>query len=138
MPLKLSDAEAAQGAHLLVTAEGYTPGEKVVIALYATPVKLGTSVVRSDGQVTASVTIPARTSLGTHTVQVLGYGDCRVAAATVEIVSPSGSGASVFPWIVWLSAGGAVVLALLGLLMAGLLGWLPSGLALTVGTRAVS
>jgi hypothetical protein len=120
-----------------VTADGFQPGEKIVIALYSSPVKLGTFTVRSTGGVYSVVTIPKSTQLGTHTIQVTGFQDCRVAAATLQVVTPRGSGSSVFPWIVWVIAGGAVGLSVLGILIAFLLGWLPSTFVVGVATRAV-
>jgi hypothetical protein len=123
---------------VLATSQGYKPGEKVVVSLYPQPVKLAISTVRTNGEVYANFTIPKRTSPGTHLIQVTGYQDCRVTAATVEIVSPSGAGSSIFPWIVWLTVGGAVILALLCLLFARILGWLPSGLGVGTATGAAS
>ncbi len=137
MPVHLSKHTVSQGGDVLVTVDGFQPAEKVVIALYSSPVKLGTFDVRSTGQVYAVVTIPKRTQLGTHTIQVTGFQDCRVAAATLEIVSPPGSGSSIFPWIVWLIAGGAVGLSALGILIAMLLGWVPNAFAIGVAARAV-
>ena len=136
-PLRLSTHRVSQGADVLVTADGFQPGEKIVIALYSNPVKLGTFTVRTNGQVYAQVTIPKRTQLGSHTIQVIGFADCLAAASTIDIVSPRGSGTSIFPWIVWIVAGGGVALAGIGILIAYLLGWLPRGLAIAVATRAV-
>jgi len=136
LPLTLDKHTVSQSADVLVKADGFQAGEKVVIALYPSPVKLGTFTVRSTGQVYAVVTIPKRTQLGTHTIQVTGLQDCRVAAASLEVVSPRGSGSTVFPWIVWVVGGCAVGLSALGLLIAGLLGWLPNAFAVGVAVRA--
>lgn len=135
-PLRLTPPQASQGSDVLVRGEGFQPGEKVVIALYSKPVKLGIFTVRTNGQVYAEVTIPSRTQLGSHTIQVTGFLDCRVAASTINVVSPRGSGSSIFPWIVWLIAGGGVGAAAIGILIAFLLGMLPKGAAIGIATRA--
>ena len=135
--LRLSTHRAAQGAELTVTGEGFQVGEKVVLALYSSPVKLGVFTVRSNGQLFAQVTIPHRTQLGSHTIQATGFQDCKIEAAKIDIVSPSGSGTSIFPWIVWAVAGGCVGLAAIGLLLAFALGWLPSLFAIGVSAGAV-
>jgi hypothetical protein len=132
--LKVSAKTLAQGSDVIVTGQGFQVGEKVVIALYPNPIKLGVATVRTNGEAYADVTIPMKTQLGEHSIQVLGFQDCRAAAATVSVVSPRGSGSSVFPWVVWFVAGGAVGVAAIGLLIAALLGWLPK--AVTVGVAA--
>jgi hypothetical protein len=135
--LRLNTHRAAQGAQLTVTGEGFQVGEKVVLAIYSSPVKLGVFIARTNGQLVAQVTIPQRTQLGDHTIQATGFADCKVEAAAIEIVSPSGSGTSVFPWIVWAVAGGCVGLAAIGLLLALAFGWLPSLFAIGVSAGAV-
>lgn len=135
--LHLSAGRTAQGSDVTVTGEGFQAGEKVVIALYSAPVKLGVFTVRSTGQVFAQVTIPKRTQLGSHTIQVTGFQDCKVAAATIQIVSPRGPGTSIFPWIVWAVAGGGLGLAAIGVICAFAFGWIPSLLAIPVAVRPV-
>jgi hypothetical protein len=133
--LHLTPRTASQGQDVLVQGDGFQPGEKVVIALFSTPVKLGTFTVRTNGQVDAEVTIPTRTQLGSHTILAIGFADCHVGAGELSVVSPHGSGSSMFPWIVWIIAGSTVGLAAIGILMSFLLGWLPLGTASGVATR---
>lgn len=136
--LKLSTHEAAQGSDLTVTGEGFQVGEKVELALYSSVTKLGVVTVRTNGQLSAQIEIPEKTQLGTHTIEAIGFEDCKVSAGTLEIVSPSGSGSSLFPWIVWVVAGGGVGLACLGLILALIFGWLPKLFAVGIAARSVS
>jgi hypothetical protein len=116
-PLQLSTHRVAQGGDILVRGDGFKANEKIVIGLYSSPVKLGTATVRTNGQIYTEVTIPKKTQLGDHTIQVQGYLDCRIAAASINVVSQRGSGLSIFPWIVWLIVGGTVGLSAIGLLI---------------------
>lgn len=134
--LRVRPGHAAQGSDVVVTGDGFQPGEKVVLALYSSPVKLGVFTVRSTGQVYAQVTIPRRTQLGAHTIQATGFQDCKVSAAQVEIVSPSGPGHSNFPWMAWVVAGGGVGIAGVCVFLAFLFGWLPNAFVVGVATRA--
>ena len=133
--LTVDPGRVAQGQDVLVRGSGFLPGEKVVIGLYPSPVKLGTFTVRTNGQIYEQVTIPNRTQLGGHTLRAIGFQDCHVAAGSVDVVSPRGSGVSIFPWIVWLIAGSAVGLAGAGILLAFVLGWSPLGATVGVATK---
>lgn len=135
--LRLSASSAAQGTPLAVSATEFQPGEKVVIALYPNPVKLGVFTADRNGKLSARVTVPDSAPLGSHTVQAIGFQDCHVAAGPLTVVSPRGSGVSNFPWIVWAVAGGGVGVACLGMLIAFLFGWLPKGLVLGAAAGAV-
>jgi hypothetical protein len=123
--LRLDVTSAAQGGEVVATGEGFQPGEQVLFTLYSSPAKLGSFTARSNGQVIGRVTIPERTQLGTHTIQALGYLDCRTENAVVEVVSPSGNGSSIFPWIVWIIVGGGLVLALIGYVVGAAAGVFP-------------
>lgn len=138
--LRLTPKTVSQGQDVLVRGSGFRAGEKVVIALYSSPVSLGVFTVRTNGQLYAQVSIPKRTQLGTHTVRATGFLDCHGAASTVYVVSPRGAGSSVFPWIVWIIAGSGVCIAGIGILVAFLLGWLPFGAptATGVATRVLT
>lgn len=136
--LRVTPSTVSQGQDILLRGSGFQAGEKVVIALYSSPVKLGVFTVRTNGQVYAQVTIPTRTQLGTHTIRAIGFLDCHGAVSTVYVVSPHGSGISVFPWIVWILAGSALCIAGVGILIAFLLGWLPFGTATAATTAAAS
>ena len=134
--LRLTPKRVSQGQDMLVRGDGFRAGEKVVIGLFPAPVTLGTFTVRTNGQVYAEVTIPKRTQLGSHTIVAIGYGDCHAGAGSISVVSPRGSGSSMFPWIVWVIAGSTLGLVGIGFLIAFLLGWLPLATASGVATRA--
>jgi hypothetical protein len=134
-PLALKAHRIAQGDDVLVTAEGFQPGEKIVAVLYPTPVSLGVFTVRPTGQVYAEFPIPRRTQLGSHTLEVIGYQDCRVAASTIDVVSPTGPGVRTPPWTMWIIVGGGIGLAAGSVLLAVLLGWLPNIFAVGVAVR---
>jgi hypothetical protein len=102
------------------------------VAIYPNATKLATTTIRTSGQAFAVVKIPKRTQLGSHTIQVIGWQDCHADAGTISVVSPPGSGSSVFPWVVWAVTGGCVGLAGVALLIALALGWLPKVFALGV------
>ena len=135
-PLQLTPHRVAQGGDVLVRGDGFKPNEKVVIGLYSSPVKLGTTTVRTNGQIYTEVTIPRKTQLGDHTIQVQGYTDCRIAAASINVVSPRGSGFSVFPWIVWLIVGSVVGLSAIGLLIYLALGGVARAAAIGLSAGA--
>ena len=134
-PLQLDTHQVSQGAPVIVTAEGFLPGEQVLIVLYSTPVKLGVFTVRTNGQVYAEVTIPSKTPSGRHHIQVTGFQDGRVAGSTIDVGSSKSSGSSAFPGIVWMVAGGGIGLAAISILLAILLGWLPNVFVVGVAGR---
>ena len=136
--LRLAANRTAQGSDVIVIGEGFQPGEKVVIAIYPNPVKLGVFAARTTGQLYAQVKMPEKTQLGTHTIGAIGFQDCKVSVATIEIDSPRGSGSSIFPWIVWAVAGGGIGLASLGLILAFLFGWLPKLFAVSIAAGSVT
>ena len=136
--LRLAANRTAQGSDVIVIGEGFQPGEKVVIAIYPNPVKLGVLTARTTGQLYAQVKMPEKTQLGTHTIGAIGFQDCKVSVGTIEIDSPRGSGSSIFPWIVWAVAGGGVGLASLGLILAFLFGWLPKLFAVSIAAGTVT
>lgn len=135
-PIQLDNHQVSQGAPVIVTAAGFLPGEKVLIVLYSTPVKLGVFEVSSNGQVSAEVTIPSATPSGKHHIQITGFQDGRVAGSSIDVGSSKHSGSSAFPGIVWIVAGGGIGLAAISILLAILFGWLPNVFALgTTGRK---
>jgi hypothetical protein len=123
--LKLDVHQASQGGLVVATGEGFQPGEKVLFSLYSSPKKLGSFTVRTNGQVIARLTIPASTPTGSHTIEAVGYEDCRIEAAPLEVVSPVGSGSSMFPWIVWLVVGIALAAGAIAYVIGAAIGLLP-------------
>ncbi len=72
--LTLSASEVVAGGSVSATVTGGTPGASTEVWLNSEPVLLGTLALDADGAGTLTVTIPAATPLGEHTVRVLGEG----------------------------------------------------------------
>ena len=66
-----NDAPTAGGT-VTVFGRGWLPDSTVDVVLHSTPVDLGTFDVGSDGTFSTSVTIPANTQPGSHTIEVTG------------------------------------------------------------------
>jgi len=81
--LTLSASEVVAGGSVSATVTGGTPDTSTEVWLNSEPVLLGTLALDADGAGTLTVTIPAATPLGEHTVRVLGEGIDVSAALTV-------------------------------------------------------
>jgi hypothetical protein len=55
-----------------VTASGFEPGEAIELWLHSAPVRLLTAAADADGDFSATVTIPATTTPGPHSLEVRG------------------------------------------------------------------
>jgi LPXTG-motif cell wall-anchored protein len=77
-----------------VQAGGFQPGEQAEIHLHSDPVLLDTVTADASGAVRATVTIPADTPAGAHTVVITGLesGHTASAALTVSAATTSASG----------------------------------------------
>jgi LPXTG-motif cell wall-anchored protein len=131
--VELSETSVVRGNTVDVTAWGFGPGEHLLIELRSEPVELATVLSDAAGSASTTVTIPADTTPGDHTVVVTGQETGRTASAPLAVTAapvptptptptttppggtPTGtSGASALP------ATGAAApwgLALIGLLM---------------------
>jgi LPXTG-motif cell wall-anchored protein len=81
-------ATVEPGGSTLFTAVSFTPGSTVSVVICSTPVSLGTFTVDSTGHVSQTVTIPAGTTLGAHTIAAVGTrtnGLAQVAYAAVDV-----------------------------------------------------
>ncbi|MCL2466140.1 MAG: hypothetical protein FWF02_05055 [Micrococcales bacterium] len=93
LSIATSVSTVAAGAVLLVTGEGFDPGDEVVIELHSTPVVLGKTLANDKGAVSASVTIPAGTTLGQHWITLAGTsGSFTATVITVSPTPPPGGG----------------------------------------------
>lgn len=63
---------AAPGQEVTKTYKGFKAFEKVTLVLHSTPVVLGTYTADANGVITATFTLPAGTTLGTHTLALDG------------------------------------------------------------------
>lgn len=123
--ITIDPKEASPGRTITVRAQGFTGGEVVEAMIYPEAVSIGSFDTQPDGSLEARVRLPADTSVGEHTIQLLGWSSCAAAVGDVFIVSLAGNGESIFPWIAWVIVGGGVTLAAVLALVAWLLGWLP-------------
>lgn len=80
-------SSAKAGTAVTVSASGLLPGEEVALWLESTPVLLGTVVADANGNVSASVTIPAGTEGGAHTLTVHGVESGWSAARAISVAA---------------------------------------------------
>jgi len=88
-------ATLSPGQSTNFTAVGFAPNSDVSIFICSTPVNLGTFQADSTGRVAVTVTIPAGTTLGAHTLAAVGNrsnGLSQVAYAAIQVVSPTTTG----------------------------------------------
>lgn len=89
--LTIAQSEAAAGAALPVTGEGFAPGTQVNISLHSTPITLGTLLVGADGKLAGQVVIPAGVPAGSHTLAfsvggvMRGQAPLTITAGTVAV-----------------------------------------------------
>jgi 5'-nucleotidase len=90
----LSSGDVAPGGSVTVTDQGWQPDSTVDLSLHSTPVALGTATTGDDGSFSKTVTIPADTTLGVHTIEITGT-DANQQPAThsveVDVVSAEGT-----------------------------------------------
>ncbi|MCC8907267.1 phosphatase PAP2 family protein [Curtobacterium sp. GD1] len=83
----------AAGGSLALAGTGFTPGASVRVVLHSTPVTVGTLTVAADGTVSGSVTIPAGTATGAHTIDVVDASGASALVAPLAItVTPAAAG----------------------------------------------
>jgi hypothetical protein len=85
--LQLSTDTVAAGGSLQVVAAGFAPGEAVAVALHSTPVTVATGTVTADGAFAATVSIPADTSVGAHTLTATGATSGAIASADLVVTA---------------------------------------------------
>lgn len=99
------------GDTITVTADGFTPAEKVQIVLYSEPILIGNFPSDATGRVTQAFQLPKDLPAGAHTIQLTGWESKRVATVGILVASLSTVAApdqqGVPPWAWW--AGGALV-----------------------------
>lgn len=73
------------GGTITVSADGFEPGEWVLVRLFSAPADLGYLRAAADGSVTGTVTLPATLAAGTHRIALVGQVSGRVVWRTVVI-----------------------------------------------------
>jgi 5'-nucleotidase len=90
--LTVSDSTVVPGQSITISGSGAEPNSTVSIYLFSAPILLGTTTADGDGTFSATVTIPAGVSPGTHTLRAIQGGE--VLASVALVVVGSGSGGS--------------------------------------------
>lgn len=123
--LRVEPDRIEAGATVVATGTGFTPGEQVQFVLYSDPVVIGSYPAAFDGSIQVEIGTPDDLRLGIHTVEATGWVSERVANDTLLVVSASGTGSTLFPWIVWTIVGSALALALIGVMRGWFAGLVP-------------
>ncbi|MFC5929923.1 bifunctional metallophosphatase/5'-nucleotidase [Cryobacterium melibiosiphilum] len=85
----LGSTTVTAGQPITVTVDGLDAGQQITATLNSTPVDLGTFTANSSGNAFFSVTIPANTAAGAHTLVISANGLTSISAAlTVVAVVP--------------------------------------------------
>lgn len=87
--LSLAASTVTAGDTLDVTGDGFEPGEDVTLVLHSAPVHLATARADRTGAVSATVTIPADTVAGSHTLRAAGSRSGVLASAELTVVAPA-------------------------------------------------
>ncbi|GAA1782874.1 endonuclease/exonuclease/phosphatase family protein [Agromyces lapidis] len=87
--IELGAGSVAAGATIAISGSGFAPGTELRVELHSTPVLLGTVTADDVGAFQATVTIPADTAPGAHTVVVTGDGDVS-ASAELTVTAAAG------------------------------------------------
>jgi hypothetical protein len=81
----LSSSTVAAGGKITVAATGLTPGTEYQVVLNSTPTLIGTGIAGGNGGIDMTVTIPASTPPGAHTITVASSSDPDMILASVEL-----------------------------------------------------
>jgi hypothetical protein len=91
-PITTALPSPAPGGSFTLTEGGFEPGEDVVVVLYSAPVVLASTTANGEGVISASLTIPAGTAPGTHTLVLYGESTTKAATITVQAATPAPAG----------------------------------------------
>ena len=89
--LQLSSGSVNAGGHITISGSGFAPGTQHDVVLHSTPVTIGTATVDALGFIGVTVTIPAGTTAGAHTIIVDG------ASIPLRVVRPAAITTSALP-----------------------------------------
>ncbi len=86
------------GGTTAIAGRSFVPGSDVSVYLCSTPILLTTVVAGTDSTVSASVTIPATTELGTHFIALVGRRQdttqSQVYYGEIQVIAPPGAAAA--------------------------------------------
>ena len=120
--LTISPTSVHAGGSLTIDASGWQGSSSVTITLHSDPVVLGTVSADASGNVHATVTVPAATAPGAHTIVATGTGASgspQEASTGVTVMAASSGGGGSLPRTG--AAIGALTLVGLGLFGGGAL-----------------
>jgi len=93
-PPHVSSTSVGPGGSIVLTDGGWQPDSTVDLSLHSTPVSLGTATTGDDGSFSKTITIPANTTAGAHTIEITGT-DANQQTAThsveINVVTSTGS-----------------------------------------------
>lgn len=103
------------GGTVVVTADGFDPGEQVQIVMYSTPHLVGNVAAADDGTFTHRFALPDDLAAGTHTVQLTGWQSGRIALVEILVTTTALSDddqahSGIPPWAWWVGGGLLAVL----------------------------
>ena len=90
----VGDNTVAPGGALSVSGTGFVPGERVAVELHSTPVTLSLVTADAAGALNATVTIPAGTEPGEHSIVLTGLDSKRTASIGIVVTQPAVGAAS--------------------------------------------
>lgn len=117
----LGASSVVAGGSLEVTGSGFAAGSELVIELNSMPVRLGTVTASASGDFATTVTVPASTDPGPHTVRVILPDGTQVQAAVTVTAAQGGGGAGALAQTGGEFPGAAVWIALAATMMGALL-----------------
>ncbi|MCD4548933.1 glycosyl hydrolase family 95 catalytic domain-containing protein [Schaalia sp. lx-260] len=79
------------GSEQTVSVQGLTPSGQATLHLHSDPLFLGEFTASGEGTLTAHITIPADTTIGTHHIEVTDVVSGRSGRTVVEVVAPETS-----------------------------------------------
>ncbi|MFF2277796.1 endonuclease/exonuclease/phosphatase family protein [Agromyces sp. NPDC058126] len=90
--IELGAGSVAAGATVDVSGSGFGPAAELRVELHSTPVVLGTATADEAGAFRSTMTIPADTAPGAHTLVVIGADGAEASAALTVTAAADGGG----------------------------------------------
>ncbi|WP_152631131.1 family 43 glycosylhydrolase [Agreia bicolorata] len=121
--LQLATTTLTVGQPFTVTGSGFGAGERIEFTLFSTPTSLGAVQSDAQGNLIATLTVPAGIEAGAHTLRAASADSADIAEIAVTVKAAAGTGsdpaggsqsgplASTGLAVGWSLAGGAVLLA---------------------------